>query len=70
MAFGTDMAYKPINLILQSANSLYGPITTIRRNGRIEKKLPWSAFALSERDWKRVTDARDILKVSLGIHCA
>lgn len=70
MAFGTDMASKLINLFLQSADSLYGPIMTICCNGHVEKKLPWSTFALSERDWEQVADARDILKVSLGIHCA
>lgn len=55
---------QPIDLFLKSADSLYGPITTIRHNGRIEKKIPWSAFALTERDWERVADARDILKVT------
>jgi hypothetical protein len=54
---------QPINLFLQSADALYGPITTIRRNGRIEKKIPWSAFILTDSDWERVRDARDILKV-------
>ncbi|KAF8487806.1 hypothetical protein F5888DRAFT_1624190, partial [Russula emetica] len=52
---------------LRSADSLYGPITTIRRNGHVEKKIPWSAFALTERDWERVADARDILKDSNDI---
>jgi hypothetical protein len=61
--------WQAINLFIQSADSLYRPITTIRRDGEVEKKIPWSAFALSERDWERVADARDILKVSLGIHC-
>ena len=56
---------QPIDLFLQSADSLYGPITTICRNGHVEKKIPWSAFSLTERDWERVADARDILKVNL-----
>jgi hypothetical protein len=56
-----------INLFLQSADTLYGPITTICRNGRIEKKIPWSAFTLTEKDWDRVADARDILKDSNDI---
>jgi hypothetical protein len=38
---------------------------TIRCNGCVEKKIPWSAFALAERDWEQVADARDILKVIL-----
>jgi hypothetical protein len=54
-------------MFIQSADTLYGPITTIRRNGHIEKKIPWSAFALTEADWERVADARDILKDSNDI---
>jgi len=43
IAFGTDMWHsQAINLFLQSADTLYGPITIIRRNGQIEKKIPWS----------------------------
>lgn len=58
------MRTQPINLFLQTGDSLYGPITTIRQNGRITKKIRWSAFTLTDRDWERVTDARDILKVN------
>jgi hypothetical protein len=47
-------------------DSLYGPITTIRQNGRIAKKIPWTAFTLTDMDWERVKDARDILKVGHG----
>jgi hypothetical protein len=56
-----------INLFLQSADTLYGPMTTIRRNGQIEKKIPWSAFTLTEKDWDQVADARDILRDSNDI---
>ena len=35
----------------------------MRRNGRVVKKIPWSAFQLADADWERVKDARDILKV-------
>ena len=62
-----DRAYKlcqVINLFLQMADSLYGPITTICQNGQIMKKIPWTAFTLIDSDWERVKDARDILKVS------
>ena len=45
------------------ADALYGPITIICRNGRIDKKIPWSAFILTDSDWEWVKDARDILKV-------
>ena len=54
-------------MFIQSADTLYGPITTIRCNGHIEKKILWSAFALTEGDWGRVADARDILKDSNDI---
>ena len=43
---------------------MYGPITTLRRNNRLVKHLPWSAFKLADEDWARVVDARDILGVS------
>ncbi|KAF8487799.1 hypothetical protein F5888DRAFT_1624161, partial [Russula emetica] len=36
---------------LKLADTLYGPITTVRRNGRIVKKIPWSAFQLADADW-------------------
>lgn len=35
----------------------------IRQNGRITKKIRWSAFTFTDRDWEWVKDARDILKV-------
>ena len=62
-----DRAYtlrQVINLFLQMADSLYGPITTICQNGWITKKIPWMAFTLIDSDWEQVKDARDILKVS------
>lgn len=54
---------KSINLFLASADGLFGPITTVRMNGRITKKIPWSAFQLSDEDWERVKDVKDILVV-------
>ncbi|GLB45657.1 hypothetical protein LshimejAT787_2500490 [Lyophyllum shimeji] len=45
-----DRAFKlrqAIDLFVSTANQLYGPITTIRQNGTISKKIPWSAFALT-----------------------
>ncbi|KAF8495240.1 hypothetical protein F5888DRAFT_1616033, partial [Russula emetica] len=55
---------------LKSADALYGPITTVRCNGRIVKKIPWSAFQLADADWGRVKDAQDILKDSRALqHC-
>ena len=54
---------KPIGLFLSSADEIFGPITTLRRENRVVKHLPWSAFKLADSDWQRVVDVRDILKV-------
>ncbi|KAF8680603.1 hypothetical protein AX14_004549 [Amanita brunnescens Koide BX004] len=53
---------QPIALFIAAADDLFGPITTIRSNGKVEKKIPWSAFRLSESDWARVEDVKCILK--------
>ncbi|KAF8326279.1 hypothetical protein F5887DRAFT_899983, partial [Amanita rubescens] len=47
---------------LAAADDLFGPITTICTNRRIDKKIPWSAFRLSKSDWACVEDVRLILK--------
>ncbi|KAF8074785.1 hypothetical protein FPV67DRAFT_1390698, partial [Lyophyllum atratum] len=49
------------------ADHIYGPVTTIRCNGKIAKKIPWSAFALSTDDWQRVIEAREILADSNSV---
>lgn len=54
---------KAINMFISTADDIYGPMTTIRREGRIEKHIRWEAFKLSEADWARVKEARDILQV-------
>jgi len=56
---------QPIKLFIASADELYGPITVIRRDGHIIKKIPWSAFQLKEVDWCRVLDTKTILAVNL-----
>jgi hypothetical protein len=60
-------------LFINCADSLFGPITTIRSDGYVVKVIPWTAFTLSADDWRRVADARDILavsfKMSLPSHC-
>ncbi|KAF8068687.1 hypothetical protein FPV67DRAFT_1394377, partial [Lyophyllum atratum] len=43
------------------ADQLYGPITTQRANGKITKKILWTDFALTDSDWERVDEAREIL---------
>ena len=42
---------------------MYGPITTLRNNNRLVRRIPWSAFKMTDDDWNRVVDARDILGV-------
>ena len=56
---------QPIALFLASADEMYGPITTLRRDNHVIKHIPWSAFKLMDPDWTRVVDARDILGVSI-----
>lgn len=45
---------------------MYGPITTLRRDNRVVKHIPWSAFKMTDADWNRVIDARDILGVHIS----
>jgi hypothetical protein len=52
-----------IKLFIALADELYGPITTIRHDGRIEKHIRWLAFQLKEADWARVFDTKNILLV-------
>jgi hypothetical protein len=61
------MLLKPIALFLTSADEMYGPITTLRRDNRVVKHIPWSAFKMSDQDWYRVVDARDILQVTFAL---
>jgi len=63
LATSTENSEQAINLFVSSADHRYGPITTIRREGRIVKHIPWSAFAFSEGDWERVKEAAEILDV-------
>ena len=71
--FMLDRAYtlrQAINLFISSADERFGSITTLRRDGRVVKHIPWSAFKLSEVDWIRVRDAAAILAVcTFSIQC-
>ena len=58
----------PIGLFLTSADEKYGPFTALRCDNRLVKHIPWSAFKLGDRDWLRVVDARDILRVSNQVY--
>jgi hypothetical protein len=62
-SFWTNHLAQPIALFTSSADEIYGPITTVRRDGRVVKHIPWLAFKMADPDWTRVTDARDILAV-------
>ena len=53
-----------MGLFVTSADAMYGPITTLRCDNRLVKHIPWSAFKMTDRDWTRVVDARNILGVS------
>lgn len=52
-----------INSFVATADDKFGPITTIRRDGKVVKKIPWLAFRLDEADWRRVRLCADILAV-------
>jgi len=61
-----DRAHKlrtAINLFIAAADELFGPITTIRKDGRVVKHIPWAPFKLKDVDWARVQDAKAILAV-------
>ncbi|EJF60759.1 hypothetical protein DICSQDRAFT_170902 [Dichomitus squalens LYAD-421 SS1] len=50
------------------ADLRFGPITTIRRKGAPPKKIPWSAFMLSDDDWERVNLCGKILEDANSYH--
>ena len=50
-----------VRLFIAAADELFGPITVLRHDGRVFKKIPWSAFKIAEMDWVRVLDAKSIL---------
>ncbi|OJT06528.1 Zinc finger BED domain-containing protein RICESLEEPER 2 [Trametes pubescens] len=50
-----------IDSFVATADAKFGPITIIRKDGKIAKKIPWSAFRLEDSDWKRVSLCTDIL---------
>ena len=54
---------QPITSFTATADAKFGPITTIRQNGKVTKKIPWSAFRLEKEDWDRVKLCVEILEV-------
>jgi hypothetical protein len=57
-------ARQAIKLFIAAADELFGPITVIRRDGRLIKKIPWSAFKITDADWARVLHVKSILEDS------
>ena len=47
---------QPINLFINSADELFGPITTIWRAGLPAKQIPWTTFSFKASDWERIND--------------
>lgn len=60
MLTGCDI-HQAINLFVNSADELFGPMTTVRKDGRIVKNIPWSAFNFKPSDWERVNDTRLVI---------
>lgn len=53
----------PIDMYIDQADRLFGPITTIKKSGKTVKKIEWKAFKLSPAGWARLKDCADILEV-------
>lgn len=54
---------QPINHFISTADQRFGPMTTLRKNGKVIKHIPWGAAKMSRADWQRVADVRDVLEV-------
>ncbi|KAL1948836.1 hypothetical protein VTO73DRAFT_10642 [Trametes versicolor] len=50
-----------IDSFVATVEGKFGPITEIRKNGKVAKRIPWLAFCLEEADWQRVRLCADIL---------
>ena len=55
--------FQPINMFINSADELYGPITTVQNDGQA-KQISWTNFTLSMRAWERVHDTWSVISVS------
>ncbi|KIK84222.1 hypothetical protein PAXRUDRAFT_152935, partial [Paxillus rubicundulus Ve08.2h10] len=51
----------PIKLFINSADKIFGPITTIRQNGKVTNHLLWTAFIFKPANWECVNDMRTII---------
>ena len=43
---------------INCANTLFDPITTVRKDGHIVKDIPWTAFTFSADAWRRIALAQ------------
>ncbi|RDX49213.1 hypothetical protein OH76DRAFT_1303074, partial [Lentinus brumalis] len=57
-----------IKVFVSTADLRFGPITMIRRRGQPIKKIPWTAFQLSDADWEKVRLCGDILEDANRLH--
>lgn len=48
-----------INLFVNSANELYGPITTIQCDSHAQEHISWSVFSLRPSNWEHIQDMHD-----------
>ncbi|PIL25949.1 hypothetical protein GSI_11703 [Ganoderma sinense ZZ0214-1] len=53
----------PVNLFVESADHLFGPITKVRHQGEATVSIPWHAFEIKSEGWKRVALCIKILTV-------
>jgi hypothetical protein len=54
-----------MGLFVTSADQMYGPITTLRCDNCLVKHISWAwtVFKITDLDWARIIDARNILGV-------
>lgn len=50
-------------MFILTADKKFGPITTLRKDGKLVKHIPWTAFRLDDDDWARCPMIIDILNV-------
>ncbi|KAF9238703.1 hypothetical protein BU15DRAFT_47458, partial [Melanogaster broomeanus] len=50
-----------IKLFINSADEIFGPITTIRQNGKVANHLLWTAFIFKPADWECVNNTHTII---------
>ena len=54
-------SFQAINLFINSADELFGPITIIHCTGFPPQKIPWMAFRFDPKDWEHVNNVHLII---------